>query len=131
MEYNMDSQEIKLYNEENSCDDAFTEDIDHRIGCYDDEGNFLRYRNQINGVEIYIVYSIKEKLYMAFFRKMNTTFQPEETSFTAKTWDILEQHIEGESRNYDFSQFVGIIIKKKILKVIKENAKPIFLNFPK
>ena len=75
---------IEEYNEENVCDDAYTEEIDIKIGCLDDEANFLRYRDKIKGVEVYIVYSFKDKQYMAFFRKFDERFVPHETEFTAK-----------------------------------------------
>ena len=44
---------VEEYNEENVCDDAYTEEIDVKIGCLDDEANFLRYRDKIKGIVIW------------------------------------------------------------------------------
>ena len=126
----MGSHLIEEYNEENTCDDAYTEEIDVKIGCLDDEVNFLRYRDKIKGVEVYIVYSFKDKQYMAFFRKFDERFVPYETEFTAKTWVILEQHIESELRNVSFSRFLGIVAKKRVVETIKEKGRNIFRETP-
>lgn len=75
----MGSHLVEEYNEENTCDDTYTEEIDIKIGCLDDEANFLRYRDKIKGVEVYIAYSFKDKQYMAFFRKIDERFVPHET----------------------------------------------------
>lgn len=126
----MGSRLVEEYNEENVCDDTYTEEIDVKIGCLDDEANFLRYRDKIMGVEVYIVYSFKDKKYMAFFRKFNERFVPHETEFTAKTWIILEQHIQSELRNARFSRFVGIVAKKRVIETIKEKGRKIFKETP-
>ena len=126
----MGSRLIEEYNEENVCDDAYTEEIDIKIGCLDDEANFLRYRNKIKGIEVYIVYSFKDKEYMAFFRKIDERFIPRETEFTAKTWITLEQHIESELRNARFSRFIGVVAKKKVIETIKEKGRKIFGETP-
>ena len=126
----MGSHLVEEYNEENTCDDTYTEEIDVKIGCLDDEANFLRYRDKIKGVEVYIVYSFKNKQYMAFFRKLDERFVPHETEFTAKTWVILEQHIESELRNVGFSRFVGIVVKKRVIETIKEKGRKIFRETP-
>ena len=125
----MGSHIIREFNEEHECDKAFTDDVNQKIGCFDEEANFLRYRDRINEVEIYIVFSFDEEKYMAFFRKYET-FEPKETSFEAKTWEMLMQHIDGEMRNSDFSQFLGVLTKKKIARVIRERSKHIFENRP-
>jgi len=121
---------VEEYNEENSCDDTYTKEIDVKIGCLDNEANFLRYRDKIKGVEVYITYSFKDKQYMAFFRKFDERFVPHETEFTAKTWVILEQHIESELRNVGFSHFVGIVAKKRVIETIKEKGRKIFRETP-
>jgi len=121
---------VEEYNEENSCDDTYTKEIDVKIGCLDNEANFLRYRDKIKGVEVYITYSFKDKQYMAFFRKFDERFVPHETEFTAKTWVILEQHIESELRNVGFSRFVGIVAKKRVIETIKEKGRKIFREIP-
>ncbi len=126
----MRSHLIEEYNEENVCDDSFTKEIYVKIGCLDDEANFLRYRDNIKGVEVYITYSFKDKEYMAFFRKLNVRFIPHETEFTARTWVILEQHIQSELRNAPFSRFVGIVAKKKVIETIKEKGRKIFREIP-
>jgi len=124
------SRLIKEYNDENVCDDSFTKEVDVKIGCLDDEANFLRYRDKIRGVEVYIAYSFKDKEYMAFFRKIDERFVPYETEFTAKTWVILEQHIQSELRNAHFSRFVGIVAKKRVIETIKEKGRKIFRETP-
>jgi len=121
---------IEEYNKENACDDAYTEEIDIKIGCLDDEANFLRYRDKIKGVEVYIAYSFKDKEYMAFFRKIDERFVPHETDFTAKTWEMLEQHITTELRNARFSRFIGVIAKKKVIETIKKKGRKIFKDTP-
>ena len=126
----MRSHLVEEYNEENTCDDTYTKEIDVKIGCLDDEANFLRYRDKIKGVEVYIVYSFKDKQYMAFFRKFDERFVPHETEFTAKTWVILEQHIESELRNVGFSRFVGVVAKKRVIETIKEKGRKIFRETP-
>ena len=126
----MGPQLVEEYNEENVCDDAYTEEINVKIGCLDDEANFLRYRDKIKGVEVYIVYSFKDKQYMAFFRKLDERFVPYETEFTAKTWVILEQHIQSELRNARFSRFVGIVAKKRVIETIKKKGRKIFNETP-
>jgi len=57
-------------------------------------------------------------------------FAPHETEFTAKTWEILEQHIQSELRNANFSRSVGIIAKKKVIETIKEKGRKIFREMP-
>jgi hypothetical protein len=117
------SRLVEEYNEVNVCDDAYTEEIDIKIGCLDDDANILHYRDKIKGVEVYIAYSFKEKEYMVFFRKIDERFVQHETEFTAKTWVILKQHIQSELRNAGFSRFIGIVAKKRAIETIKEKRK--------
>lgn len=126
----MKKRKIKKYNEKNVCDDDFKEEIDKRIGCYDESGEFLRYRATVKGVEIYIVYSFEKEQYMAFFRKMDKTFEPQESSFRTKTWYLMEQFVAVEMRHTNFMQFIGILAQKKILKAIQTRAREVFANTP-
>ena len=126
----MKKTEITEYNTENVCDDDFKEEIDARIGCYDDAGEFLRYRATVKGVEIYIVYSFEQEQYMAFLRKMDKTFQPQESSFRTKTWYLMEQFVAVEMRHTKFMQFIGVLAQKKILKAIQTRASEIFAHTP-
>lgn len=124
------SEIIREINEEMDCDEAYTNEIDHRIGCYDDDAKFLRYRSKINEIEIYIVYNFEEQTYYAFFRRNDGTFKPKETSFSSKTWEILIQHLEVEMRTAEFARFLGITAKKKMLDIIKLKRDTIFPHTP-
>ena len=54
------------------------------MNCIDEEGNFLRYRDNVKNVEIYIAYSFSDSVYQIYFKKIDETYKPEETAFTEK-----------------------------------------------
>ncbi len=59
---------IDNFNETHSCDDVTLKKIKEQMNCLDDEGKFLRYRANINDIEIYIAYSFGDSNYQIFFK---------------------------------------------------------------
>ena len=76
------------------------------------------YQRVICGIQITIQSFHPIDQWSAEFRKIGVKYQPIETAFTSYSIEGLLQHIESELRTLVFSEFLGIISKKKIFTQI-------------
>ncbi|WP_371802147.1 hypothetical protein [Candidatus Lokiarchaeum ossiferum] len=87
---------------------------------------FVKYSRDIYNIHVDIIHDFSKGSYSALFRKGNEFYIPTETPFHTNTLDLLFQNIEIELRSLAFSDFLGILLKYKILKTIQHEAWELF-----
>ncbi len=91
------------------------------------EGDFIKLRDYCKDIEINLTYTYQDGMFSACFKNKNRqAYSPESSNFSAKSLDLLIQHIEIELRNMTFTKFVGIKTKKAIVKNLHTNKKTVF-----
>ena len=88
--------------------------------------SFIRYSRDIYNIHVDMVYNLIDHSYAALFRKENEIYIPKETQFHTNTYDLLIQNIEIEMRSLLFSDFLGILLKSKIVSTIKQETINLF-----
>ena len=80
------------------------------------------------GIEILVEYNFDRGVYLCHFRNVNSRqeYAPKEVEFDAFTWDTLFMHINAELRTIPFQEFVGVLNKRKISTLLRDEFAPIF-----
>ncbi|MBN2156951.1 MAG: hypothetical protein JW776_12985 [Candidatus Lokiarchaeota archaeon] len=82
---------------------------------------------EFKGIEILVEYNFERGIYLCHFRRNDgREYAPKEVEFDAFTWETLFQHINTELRTTPFQEFVGVLNKKKISNLLRNEFEPIF-----
>ena len=81
---------------------------------------------EYNGIEILVEYNFERGVYLCHFRKGRIEYAPKEVEFDAFTWDTLYMHINAELRTISFQEFVGVLNKRKISTLLRDEFAPVF-----
>ena len=81
---------------------------------------------EYRGLEILVEYNFDRGVYLCHFRKDGHEYIPKEVDFDAFTWDSLHDHITTELRTMPFQEFVGILNKRKISTILRDEFAPVF-----
>lgn len=81
---------------------------------------------QYKGIEILVEYNFERGVYLCHFRRDSMEYDPKEVEFDAFTWETLYQHINTELRTISFQEFVGVLNKKKISNLLRDEFAPVF-----
>jgi hypothetical protein len=81
---------------------------------------------EYRGVEILVEYNFQRGIYLCHFRKDGHEYAPKEVPFDAFTWESLFDHINTELRTIPFQEFVGVLNKRKISTLLRDEFAPVF-----
>jgi hypothetical protein len=83
---------------------------------------------EYRGIEILVEYNFDRGVYLCHFRNLKSReeYAPKEVEFDAFTWETLQDHINTELRTTTFQEFVGILNKRKISTILRDEFAPIF-----
>ena len=81
---------------------------------------------EYNGIEILVEYNFQRGVYLCHFRKSRIEYAPKEVEFDAFTWDTLYMHINAELRTIPFQEFIGVLNKRKISTLLRDEFAPVF-----
>ena len=83
---------------------------------------------EYHGIEILVEYDFQRGQYICHFRNLKSKEQyaPKEVEFDAFTWDTLFMHINAELRTIPFQEFVGVLNKRKISTLLRDEFAPVF-----
>lgn len=83
---------------------------------------------EYRGIEILVEYNFTRGNYICHFRNLKSReeYAPKEVEFDAFTWDTLFMHINAELRTISFQEFVGVLNKRKISTLLRDEFAPIF-----
>ena len=83
---------------------------------------------EFHGIEILVEYDFQRGQYICHFRNLKSKEQyaPKEVEFDAFTWDTLFMHINAELRTIPFQEFVGVLNKRKISMLLRDEFAPVF-----
>jgi len=82
---------------------------------------------EYRGIEILVEYNFNRGVYLCHFRNANgNEYAPKEVEFDAFTWNTLFDHINTELRTLPFQEFVGVLNKRKISTILRDQFAPVF-----
>ncbi len=81
---------------------------------------------EFKGIEILVEYNFERGVYLCHFRRDGREYDPKEVPFDAFTWESLYDHIKTELRTISFQEFIGVLNKRKISNILREDFAPVF-----
>ena len=81
---------------------------------------------EYKGIEILVEYNFDRGVYLCYFRKDGREYAPKEVPFDAFTWESLFDHINTELRTVAFQEFIGVLNKRKISELLRDEFAPVF-----
>lgn len=84
--------------------------------------SFIKYSREIYNIHVDIIQNLLDHSYSALFRKNSEIYIPKEAPFHTNQLDLLFENIAIEMRSLAFTEFLGILLKAKIYKKVKQET---------